>query len=79
MKLESPLYLFSTPLEWLRAGGMGSCVINWEAGAATQLGIVNEIRCDKPEWADRLYTAMKDRANPPEILVPVGGSDATAA
>jgi len=75
---NEPLPLFSTPLDWLRAGGRGSCVVDWSAHLPLHLGSVENIVCDTPELASRLYAALNSERSGPSIHVAKGGCNVAA-
>lgn len=66
---NEPLYLHSTPLDWLRAGGQGSCIVDWSASLSLHLGSCADIICDTPELASRLHYALNKPTRPPNIHV----------
>lgn len=66
---NDPLPLFSTPLYWLRAGGRGSCVVDWSAHLPLHLRGVQNIVCDSTALAKRLHKAVHKSERTPSIHV----------
>lgn len=47
--------LHATPLDWLRAGGDGACILDWSAVShIRRLALFDTIRCDHPTVQKRL-------------------------
>lgn len=64
---DPPLQLHATPLDWLRAGGLGLCVLDWEADELEGLRHVHAIEAD--EWiAVRLRRALSKPRRLPTII-----------
>ena len=59
-----PALLWSTPLDWLRAGGRGLCVLDWGAGEVRLLRELPAIICQNPILESRLRSAL---SKPPRL------------
>jgi hypothetical protein len=44
--MREPLMAFSTPIEWLRGGGQGICILDWGCNLRLHLGGVRRITAD---------------------------------
>ena len=64
---DPPLQLHATPLDWLRAGGTGMCILDWEADELESLRGLNAIEAD--EWiAMRLHKTLSKPRRLPTII-----------
>ncbi len=58
----APVTVFKTPMSWLKAGGAGICILDWEW--ARDLLLDHELVAEDIELGNRLEAALK-----PEIWV----------
>ncbi|MGE4324254.1 MAG: hypothetical protein AB7E60_14660 [Sphingobium sp.] len=64
---DDPVQLHATPLDWLRAGGTGMCILDWEAPELGDLHALEAIEAD--EWtAQRLTRALSKPRRIPTII-----------
>lgn len=61
--------LFSTPLEWLCAGGIGSCILNWDAPEIRHFDGFDTIECTEARVAQKLRPILSKPIHIPEIKV----------
>jgi len=66
----TPLYVFADLPQWLKGGGSGAVVVDWQR-AAHELDGVAEILCSA-SVADQLYTVTRQCVPPPVIAVAKG-------
>jgi hypothetical protein len=52
------VHLHKTPLDWLRAGRVGVCIVDWSAPDLHRLCGIPHIYCDDAALAQRLNTAL---------------------
>ena len=52
-----PVPVFSTPISWIRSGGAGVCILDWDW--ARELLLDRELVAEDLELGDRLATALK--------------------
>lgn len=64
---DPPLQLHATPLDWLRAGGTGMCVLDWEADELEELRGISAIEADEMV-AVRLHRALSKPRRLPTII-----------
>ncbi|MCA1653678.1 MAG: hypothetical protein ABR588_05965 [Sphingomicrobium sp.] len=55
---EPEVRLWASPLDWLRAGCDGLCVLDWSAPEVINLASLPSIRCQDHNLADRLKEAL---------------------
>jgi hypothetical protein len=63
-----PLYVFASIPQWLKAGGLGAVVVDWQR-AARELDGVPAILCSA-SVADRVYTVTRQCVPAPVIATP---------
>ena len=56
--LRQPLFLHETPFDWLKAGGTGAVVLNWDAHMPAHLPWNVTIRCATPRLARKIRKAL---------------------
>jgi hypothetical protein len=67
--IDAPVSLYATPLDWLRAGGDGLCIVNWSAPELDQLLRLQSISAPDAGIAEALRRALVRPASLPEITV----------
>ena len=67
--ISEQLFAYSTPLDWLRSGGQGVCVLDWDADLSLCLGGVEQIVCDNMKLAQQLACVFNDQPKRPRLLV----------
>ena len=67
---NEPLHLFSSPLEWLRGSGHGSCIVDWSACLRLLLSGTSALVCDSTALAKRVSSAFSDVGPIPQIRLP---------
>ena len=67
--LEQPLTMHATPLDWLQAGGHGTCILDWSA-ARFALGNVRAFNCPTREYGLKLQRALSEPVQPVDIRIP---------
>jgi hypothetical protein len=65
---ETAARLFSDPLEWLRNGGRGACIVDWRA-ARYELADLPGIACYSELLAKRVARALKQPVHIPQLFV----------
>jgi hypothetical protein len=63
------LFLHPTPLDWLRSGGRGACVVEWNHEARSTLRNVGEIDVTSPKFAQALRLELARPPRLPEISI----------
>lgn len=64
---DDPVIIHATPLDWLRAGGTGMCILDWEAPEIEQMRALAVIEAD--EWiASRITRTLNKPRRLPKIL-----------
>lgn len=66
---EHVLHLTPNPLEWLRAGGEGACVVDWGDYARGMLRELNQIEVATPALAQRLRLQLAVPVKIPDVTV----------
>lgn len=66
---RTPLDLHSCPLDWLRAGGSGCCVVDWRLVPALHLCDAPVLRCDAPALRDKLLTRHRQCQTPWQVTI----------
>ncbi|MGD9879454.1 MAG: hypothetical protein AB7F22_15080 [Reyranella sp.] len=66
---EGPLRLYNDPLEWLRHGRAGACIIDWRA-ARFDLADLRDIACSNDMLAARVEKALLRPVTLPRLYVP---------
>ena len=66
------IFLSATPLDWLRAGMRGACVIDWTLDAVTTLRDAVEIQVAEPRFARALRLELSRQPRITEIAVKTG-------
>lgn len=65
--------LWSTPLDWLRAGSGDLCVLDWDASEAIRtLDVLPHLVCDNRATAERLRRALMPPIHMPKISIREG-------
>lgn len=59
--------LFASPLDWLKGGGVGGVVLDWDSPDLLQLRGLDTIRCASPQLADTLCAALRRPHRIPNI------------
>lgn len=59
---EAQVHLCGRPLDWLRGGGKGICILDWSSPEIRSLAAMSEVTCSDPRAA-RLLQAALDRSN----------------
>lgn len=61
--------LHATPLDWLRAGGAGACILDWSAVSHIQkLALFDTVLCDHPTVQKRLTWILNTPDRKPKIV-----------
>lgn len=68
---DEPLAIDATPLDWLRNGATGLCILNWHAPELRQLLRIKSINAD-PHIARQLRGALMKPAYFPDIQIAEG-------
>jgi len=64
---DEPVQIHATPLDWLRAGGEGMCILDWEAPELGEIRALEAIETD--EWiAQRMTRALSKPQRLPTII-----------
>lgn len=63
------LDLHATPLDWIKAGGFGLCVLDWGAHQLRQLANLQTIRVADPDLGKMLIAALSRPARLPNIEI----------
>lgn len=66
---DTVVSLSSTPLDWLRAGMGGACVIDWTLDAMNTIRSLQEIEVSSPKFAAALRLQLSKPPRLPEIAV----------
>ena len=66
---DDEVELTTTPLEWLRGGAEGLCVVDWEAPELHMLSTLPRIVCPDPRAAAQLRQALVRPQHMPQITV----------
>lgn len=64
-----PVTLYVSPLDWLRAGADGLCVLDWDAPELRYLSKIPSIVCASTELAACLEAALSQPSRLPQIRV----------
>lgn len=67
--LEEPAIIHDTPLDWLRAGGHGSVVLDWRAPPLLALAAVGQMVAQSHRTATRIRRALTRPTDIPEIRI----------
>lgn len=62
-------HLHSTPLDWMRDGGRGLCVLDWSSAELWQLGSLEEVTCSDYVTARLLRNALARPVRIPNIQI----------
>jgi hypothetical protein len=68
-QLGQPPTLFSDPLDWLRGGGEGICVLDWGAPEVRYLDVLPELVCSTPAVRALLIQALSRPARLPKLSI----------
>lgn len=71
---EKPLLLHATPVDWVRAGGTGCCILDWR-GSPDTLRNVETFRCPDRRYAKRLERRLAEPTRRYRFLYPEAGHD----
>lgn len=63
-----PAPIFATPLEWLRAGGQGICILDWSSDEIRRLALVNAIETDAMT-GKRILSILSKPRRLPQLIV----------
>ena len=74
---DEPLVIHTTPFAWLRSGGVGTVVLDWDANLAFWLAGARRLLCDDVATAKRLDRAL--RSPPPKFTIRLVGEQFDAA
>lgn len=66
---RTPLRVFSTPLDWLRAGGDGIVILDWQVNLRFHLGGVGRVNADTRRLGDAIDRRLREPTPRPEIYV----------
>jgi hypothetical protein len=66
-QVGQPAHLFSDPLDWMRGGGEGLCVVDWESPEIYRLDVLPELVCSTPTVAALLTRALSRPARLPKL------------
>lgn len=64
-----PVPLAVSPLDWLRGGAEGLCILDWDAPEVHYLADLPHVVCSSPDLARRLRSALAKPVRFPEISV----------
>ena len=68
-QVGKPAHLCDTPLDWLRRGGDGICVLDWTAPEIQTLDVLPELVCSTPAVAALLTRALSRPPRLPKLSV----------
>jgi hypothetical protein len=63
------LDLHATPLDWIKSGGHGLCVLDWSSPELHQLALLQTIRVSDPELGKTLISALSRPIRLPNIEI----------
>jgi hypothetical protein len=66
---EYVLDLHATPLDWIKSGGSGLCVLDWSSPDLHQLALLHTIRVCDPELGKTLISALSRPIRLPAIEI----------
>lgn len=66
---ETVVPLAATPLDWLRSGMVGACVIDWTPDAVEAIRALQQIEVSSPKFAAALRLQLSKPPRLPEIAV----------
>lgn len=73
-----PLLMSATPLEFMKAGGEGFCILDWAAPEIGRLKNISEIKTPDPALGRALISAIQSLEHYPKILPMEARHDAAA-